>query len=167
MKNVFPLTVMLLLVSSCGLFKKTVKTTELHKAALVEHNGLRSDTQLNEQHVRAERSDSTYSIEVSGLMLLEGEGIQLRPDGSLHIEKGRLHNTFMQHETQKSENVKVRSGKSEQKLQHIQYGENTISVLGRQDKKITEPAVTRMLYFLVGLLAVVYGIVWWLRRKYN
>ncbi|WP_398453536.1 hypothetical protein AB3466_18350 [Sphingobacterium thalpophilum] len=167
MKNVFPLTVMLLLVSSCGLFKKTVKTTELHKTALVEHNGLRSDTQLNEQHVRAERSDSTHSIEASGLMLLEGEGIELRPDGSLQIRRGRIHKKFMQHETQQGETVKVGSDKRKQNLQYIQHDEKRISLLGWKDKKITEPAVSRMLYFLAGLLILVSGIVWWLRRKYN
>ena len=167
MKNIFQLTVVLLLVSSCGLFKKTTKTKESLKWKIVEMNKLQSEEHFHTLRSDSEKSTGQFSIQQENLTLLEGEEIELRPDGTLRVNKGKMSKKQVQHTRRSHGFEKLKSEQRDRDVQVAQHAEKEIKVDERHAQSTAKPAVADMLYFLAGLLGVVLVVFWWLRKRLN
>lgn len=165
MKNIILLTVMLLLVSSCGLFKKVVKTEKSRKVNRDGKIGLMSMEDSNNRQLKIEHLANRFSTGVGDLMQIEGEEIEIRPDGIVRIGKGSVKKKRINYIDSSSLFKRSVSVQRQQSAQKIQYKEEQLQFVENTSNRKERPAVTSLLYFLGGLLVLLFSVVWWFRRK--
>jgi len=89
MKNTLQIIAMLLLVSSCGLFRKVEKTKGSQEFGVKEKNTNYATIAQNTEHIQIVRSDKEVLVTDEYVMQVEGEGIQIMQDGVVQLHKGK------------------------------------------------------------------------------
>lgn len=165
MKNILRLTVMLLLVSSCGLFKKTVKTEELKTVETNKKMTVLSSTDSSKKHLEIEQLYDRLVIKTGDLMQIEGEDIEISPNGIVRIGRGRVNKRRTHYSDSTNGFEKYLSDQRREIAHSVQYKEDKLRIDERASKRTVQPAGTNIFYFLIGLLVVICLMVWWLRRR--
>jgi len=165
MKNILRLTVMLLLVSSCGLFKKTVKTEELKTVETNEKMTVLSSVDSGKKHLEIEHLYDRHVIQTGDLMQVEGEDIEISPNGIVRIGRGRINKKRTYYSDSTNGFEKYLSDQRREIAHNVQYKEDKLRIDERTSKRTVQPAGTNIFYFLIGLLVVICLLVWWLRRR--
>lgn len=165
MKNIFVMTVMLLLASSCGLLKKTVKTSESH---ILEARGevmVLSKIDSSSNHLEVGQSYGRILKQSEDLMQIEGEEIEISPDGIVRISKGRINKKLTLHADSGNVFSKRISGQSQQIIENVLHKDEKLKLAERTTRRTERPMVTSMLFFITGLLVLASLMIWWLRKK--
>ncbi|WP_223580415.1 hypothetical protein [Sphingobacterium sp. GVS05A] len=165
MKNIFRLTVMLLLVSSCGLFKKITKTKESQTVEANEKMTELSSVDSSRRHLEIEQSYNRLLTGSEALMQIEGEEIEISPNGVVRIGKGRVNKRRTYYSDSSNGVEKYLSDQRRESVHNVHYKEDKLRIDERASKRTVQPAGTNIFYFLIGLLVVIYLMVWWLRRR--
>ncbi|WP_146191139.1 hypothetical protein [Sphingobacterium athyrii] len=165
MKNILVLTVMLLLVSSCGLFKKTVKTSESHMLEARGEAMELSKIDSGSNHLDVGQSYVRILKQSEDLMQIEGEEIEISPDGIVRIGKGRVNKKLTLHADSGNVFRKYISGHSQQVIENVLRKDEKLKLAERKTRRTERPMVTSMLFFITGLLVLASLMIWWLRRK--
>jgi len=165
MKNIFLLTVMLLLVSSCGLFKKIIKTKESRTVEVNEKMTELSSVDSSRRHLEIEQSYNRLLTRSEALMQIEGEEIEISPNGVVRIGKGRVYKRRTYYSDSSNGVEKYLSKQRQQLFHRVQYKEDKLRIDERTSKRTVQPAGTNIFYFFIGLLVVICLMVWWLRRR--
>ncbi|WP_158655985.1 hypothetical protein [Sphingobacterium sp. HMA12] len=148
MKNIFVMTVMLLLASSCGLFKKTVKTSESH---ILEARGevmVLSKIDSSSNHLEVGQSYGRILKQSEDLMQIEGEEIEISPDGIVRISKGRINKKLTLHADSGNVFSKRISGQSQQIIENVLHKDEKLKLAERTTRRTERPMVTSMLFLL-------------------
>jgi len=165
MKNILALTVMLLLVSSCGLFKKTVKTSESH---MLEARGkvmVSSQIDSSSSHLEVGQSYVRNLKQSEDLMQIEGAEIEISPDGIVRIGKGKINKKRTLYSDSSNVFRKSISGQSQLVIENLLRKDEKLKSAERTTRRTERPMVTSMLFFITGLLVLASLMLWWLRRK--
>lgn len=165
MKNILRLTVMLLLVSSCGLFKKTVRTEELKTVETNKKMTVLSSVDSSKKHLEIEQLYDRHVIQTGDLMQVEGEDIEISPNGIVRIGRGRINKKRTYYSDSTNGFEKYLSDQRREIAHNVQYKEDKLRIDERTSKRTVQPAGTNIFYFLIGLLVVICLLVWWLRRR--
>ncbi|GAA4168696.1 hypothetical protein GCM10022218_04180 [Sphingobacterium ginsenosidimutans] len=156
---------MLLLVSSCGLFKKITKTKESRTVEANEKMAELSSVDSSRRHLEIEQSYNRLLTRSEALMQIEGEAIEISPNGVVRIGKGRVNKRRTHYSDSTNGFEKYLSDQRREIAHNVQYKEDKIRIDGRTSKRTVQPAGTNIFYFLIGLLVVICLLVWWLRRR--
>jgi len=156
---------MLLLASSCGLLKKTVKTSESH---ILEARGevmVLSKIDSSSNHLEVGQSYGRILKQSEDLMQIEGEEIEISPDGIVRISKGRINKKLTLHADSGNVFSKRISGQSQQIIENVLHKDEKLKLAERTTRRTERPMVTSMLFFITGLLVLASLMIWWLRKK--
>ena len=165
MKNIFLLTVMLLLVSSCGLFKKTVRTKESQILKTNEEMTLLSKVDSGRIRLEVAQSHNRLSVHTADLMHIEGEKMEISPDGTINIIKGKIHKKLTRN-VDSSKRFKQSVSEQRQAVeQRVLHKEEKLQLADKMTTRTARPVVTSMLYFFIGLLVLAGAVIWWMRRR--
>ncbi|MGE8427159.1 MAG: hypothetical protein ACN6O7_04760 [Sphingobacterium sp.] len=165
MKNTLQIIAMLLLVSSCGLFRKVEKTKASQEFRVKEKNTEYATIAQNTGHIQVVRSDKEALVTDEHVMQIEGEGIQITQDGVVQLHKGKVYakkehySEKLQLERRFDTNWKDRKVKSSQQI------ETKTELSKAQSKEVAKPAVSSLLYFLMGCSILVGLIIWWIKKR--
>lgn len=165
MKNTLQIIAMLLLVSSCGLFRKVEKTKGSQEFGVKEKNTNYATIAQNTEHIQIVRSDKEVLVTDEYVMQIEGEGIQIMQDGAVQLRKGKVYSKKEHY----SEKLQLESGFDTnwkaQKVESRQQIETKMELRKAQSKEVSKPAVSSLLYFLMGCGVLVGLIIWWIKKR--
>jgi len=165
MRNIFLLTVMLLLVSSCGLFKKTIRTKASQILKTNEEMTLLSKVDSGSIRLEVAQSHNRLSVHTEDLMHIEGEKMEISPDGMINIIKGKIHKKLTHHTDSSKRFKQYVSQQRQQIVQRVLRKEEKLQLEDKVTTRTARPAVTSMLYFFTGLIVLAGVLIWWMRRR--
>lgn len=164
MKNTLQIIAMLLLVSSCGLFRKIEKTKESQELGVKEKNTEYTTIEQDTEHLQIVRSDKEALVTDGYVLQIEGEGIQIMQDGVVQLHKGKIY-AKKEHYSEKSRlESRLDANWKAQEVKSSQQIETKTELLKAQSKEVAKPAVSSLLYFLMGCAVLVGLIIWWIKR---
>lgn len=161
MKNICLMTVMLLLVSSCGLFKKTVKSKG--SATHMEHEKIEAQSKVNLDTQRFELIQSKYQSAQMGeeLIVIVGEGIELKSDGGIQVGKGKISRKAVNYSEVSDLAGQTVISQRKLDIQGMEVREKN-SKLNKLSSEVTSRStVPAIRYVLVLSIVVVLVLVWW------
>ncbi|WP_139351250.1 hypothetical protein [Sphingobacterium sp. CZ-UAM] len=164
MKNIIRLTVMLLLVSSCGLFKKSVKTKESQTLKTGEKMTILSNVDSNKQRLDMEQTYNRLSTQTEDLIQIAGEEIEIRPNGVVRIGRGQVNKKRIHSSDSSIAKDRYLFEQRRELVHSAQYKEDKLRLDTKASKRTVQPAAINILYFLIGLLAIIL-VVWWKRKR--
>ena len=124
-----------------------------------------SSVDSSRRHLEIEQSYNRLLTGSEALMQIEGEEIEISPNGVVRIGKGRV-NKRRTHYSDSSNGVeKYLSDQRRESAHNVQYKEDKLRIDESASKRMVQPAGTNIFYFLIGLLVVICLLVWWLRRR--
>ncbi|HAF33840.1 MULTISPECIES: hypothetical protein [Sphingobacterium] len=165
MKNTLQIIAMLLLVSSCGLFKKVEKTNASQEFGIKEKNTESVTIAQKTGHIQVVGLAKEALVTDEYVMQVEGEGIQIMQDGVVQLHKEKVYakkehySEKLQLERRLNTNWKDHKAKSSQQI------ETKTELTKEQSKEVAKPAVSSLLYFLMGCSILVGLIIWWINKR--
>lgn len=165
MKKIIELASMVLLVSSCGLFKNKSKTVQSETAGVINtlDGNFRHDNQVNTTKKADVRSFVWSDGETR--TQLEGEDIMLDRSGDVRMGKGKV----MIKEIEKSGAVQL--SKQREEVNRSEKNEASLGVkekvvLARNlSKQASTPQYHTILWFSVGLIMLIFLCFRWIRKR--
>jgi hypothetical protein len=145
--------------------KKTVKTSESH---ILEARGevmVLSKIDSSSNHLEVGQSYGRILKQSEDLMQIEGEEIEISPDGIVRISKGRINKKLTLHADSGNVFSKRISGQSQQIIENVLHKDEKLKLAERTTRRTERPMVTSMLFFITGLLVLASLMIWWLRKK--
>ena len=91
MKNALQVIAILLLVSSCGLFKKRFKVKESKELQVIEKTRENLRVELDSGNVQIAQSHAANLTGDEEILRIEGEGVQITRDGIIRLHKGKIY----------------------------------------------------------------------------
>lgn len=165
MKKIIELASIMLLVSSCGLFKKKSKIVQSQTAGVV--TAMQSDSQYDNQIQIEKRADvqSFFWLDGEASTELEGEDITLEKNGIVRMGKGKV----MIKEIEKSSAVQLAS-----QTEDLNRSEkNKVSLVAEQkldfesdlSNEVSKPGYNVILYISVALIILIFLYLWWIKKR--
>jgi hypothetical protein len=155
---------MLLLVSSCGLFKKNVKTKESQTLETGEKMAILSNADSNKQRLDMEQTYNRLSTQTEDLIQIVGEEIEISPNGVVRIGRGQVNKKRIHSSDSSIARDKYHFELHRELAHSVQYKEDKLRLDTKASKRTVQPAAINILYFLIGLLAIIL-VVWWKRKR--
>lgn len=124
-----------------------------------------SSVDSSRRHLEIEQSYNRLLTRSEALMQIEGEDIEVSPNGSVRIGRGRINKKRTHYSDSTNGFEKYLSDQRREIAHNVQYKEDKIRIDERTSKRTVQPAGTNIFYFLIGLLVVICLLVWWLRRR--
>lgn len=165
MKNICLLTLTLLIVSSCGLFKKTVRTKESAAVDVQSRTTLRSSSDVKTQHRQTLSSQSISLIKGADRLQIEGDKIQIAENGTIQVEKGKVIRKSIQRSNAMSNVDQTVSDQRQQKVEKTGHEEQKLKGREQRTTKISRPTSTTIVCFLIGLALLAFLLKWRINRK--
>jgi preprotein translocase subunit SecF len=156
---------MVLLVSSCGLFKNKSKTVQSETAGSIKtlKGNFGYDNQVNTTKKTDMKSFAWSDGETR--TQLEGEDIMLERSGDVRMRKGKV----MIKEIEKSSAVQL--ARQREEVNRSEKNETSVGVEGKValernlSKQVSTPQYRVLLWFSVGLIMLIFLFFRWIRKR--
>jgi hypothetical protein len=165
MKNTLQVIAILLLVSSCGLFKKRFKVKESKELQVIEKTRENSRVEHDSGNVQIAQSHAANLTGDEEILRIEGEGVQITRDGIIRLHKGKIYQKQGHYSKGVLMKGQLHTDWKSQKVKNDKQNKNKIAGQEEQSKLTTKPAVASMLYFLIGLGVLITIVVYWIKKR--
>lgn len=164
MKNTLQMIAILLLVSSCGLFKKTLKSNASKQTVISEKIDENLQVERETGKMEIVQSYTGALTKNEDIIQIEGEGIQITRDGVVQLRSGKIYQKKSVHDETLQAKGRFDAGWKGQKMKSDQQTDKKIELHKTESKSVAKPATTSIFYFSIGL-GVLIALVIWLIRK--
>jgi hypothetical protein len=164
MKNTLQMIALLLLVSSCGLFKKTLKSTASKQTVVTEKIDENLQVERDTGGIQVVQSYTGALTKNEHVLQIEGEGIQITRDGVVQLLSGKIYQKQSVHGETLETKGRFDAGWKDQKMKSSQQSDKKIKLHNAESKSVVKPAITRMLYFSMGLGGLIALVIWLIRK---
>lgn len=164
MKNTLQMISILLLVSSCGLFKKTLKSTASEQMAITEKIDKNLQFERDTGEIKVVQSYAGALKKSEDVIQIEGEGIQITRDGVVRLRSGKIYQKQSVLGKRLETEERFDAGWKGQKMKSSQQSVQKIKLHDTESKSVVKPATTSMLYFSIGLGVLITLVIWLIRK---
>ncbi|MDR0266468.1 MAG: hypothetical protein LBJ04_24860 [Sphingobacterium sp.] len=164
MKNTLQMIAILLLVSSCGLFKKTLKSKASEHTVVTEKIGENFQVERDTGEMQVVQSYAGALTKEEDVIQIEGEGIQITRDGVVRLHSGKIYQKKNVLGKRLETKERFDAGWKGQKMKSSQQSDKKLELLNTKSKSVMKPATTSMLYFTIGLGVLVALAIWLIRK---
>ncbi|MEN5379770.1 hypothetical protein [Sphingobacterium kitahiroshimense] len=165
MKKILKLTVIMLLVSSCGLLKKKSKAVESQKyeAGTTMQGDFRYDHQT--QIKRKANVQSFAKLDGESKTEFEGEDITLEKNGNVRMGKGKV----IIHEIERSNTMQLVNRTEDinysEKKQASHAAKQRVAFKKVSSKQVSKPEYHFFIWFFAALIIMIFLWFRWLKKK--
>ena len=165
MKITLWMIAILLLVSSCGLFKKTSKSRASSETVITEKISENLQVEQDTGEIQIIQLNGGTLIKDEHIIQIEGEEIQITKEGVIQLRKGKIYQKKNQYAETLQVEEQFHSDWKDQKIKSSQQSENKIELRKEQSKVTARPAVTSLFYFIIGFGVLIVLVIWWLKKS--